>query len=91
MFENGQYAIDYDDFERKVADGVTMLILCNPHNPVGRVWTKKNHLGEICMRHHILVISDEAHGDFVYKENKHTPFANVLRIFGKFNNQYCTK
>ncbi|MDM5309428.1 MalY/PatB family protein [Peribacillus frigoritolerans] len=91
IFENGQYAMDYDDFERKVADGVTMLILCNPHNPVGRVWTKEelNHLGEICMRHHVLVISDEAHGDLVYKGNKHTPFASVSKEFSE-NSITCT-
>ena len=53
-----------------------MLIFCNPHNPVGKVWTKEELLkiGEICLKHHVIVVSDEIHMDFVYGERKHIPF-----------------
>lgn len=74
------YHIDYEDFERKIQqEHVKLFILCNPHNPVGRVWTREElqRLGEICLRHHVIVVSDEIHNDFAYPGYEHTVFANV--------------
>ena len=81
------YQIDFEDFERKIEqEHVKLFILCNPHNPVGRVWTKEElqKLGEICLRHHVIVVSDEIHNDFVYPGYEHTVFANVDPRFAEF-------
>ena len=64
----GQYQIDFDDLESKAADPKNkILILCNPHNPVGRVWKKLElaQVAAICMRHDVFIIADEIHGDFL--------------------------
>lgn len=77
--DDGKYHIDFDDFERKAEQyGVKLFLLCNPHNPVGRVFTREEleQLGEICLRKNILVVSDEIHQDFVY-EGKHQVFADL--------------
>lgn len=77
--DDGKYHIDFEDFERKVKDNnVKLFLLCNPHNPVGRVWSREEleKLGEICTRHNVIVISDEIHQDFVFK-GKHQVFANI--------------
>ena len=82
-----QYSIDYEDFERKIVqEHIKLFILCNPHNPVGRVWTREElqYLGEICLRHHVIVVSDEIHNDFVYPGFEHTVFANVDPRFAEF-------
>ena len=82
-----QYSIDYEDFERKIEqEKIKLFILCNPHNPVGRVWTREElqQLGEICLRHHVIVVSDEIHNDFVYPGFEHTVFANVDPRFAEF-------
>ncbi|MCL2446977.1 MAG: pyridoxal phosphate-dependent aminotransferase [Oscillospiraceae bacterium] len=79
VYENGAYHIDFDDFERKlVQHSVTLFILCSPHNPVGRVWTadELRRLGEICLRHNCLVLSDEIHCDFTCVGYKHTIFGS---------------
>ena len=84
---NSAYRIDFDDFERKIEqEHVKLFILCNPHNPVGRVWTREElqKLGEICLRHHVIVVSDEIHNDFVYPGYEHTVFANVDPRFAEF-------
>lgn len=76
-FKEDHYELDFDLFEKKIIeDNVKMLIFCNPHNPVGKVWTKEELLkiGEICLKHHVIVVSDEIHMDFVYGERKHIPF-----------------
>lgn len=81
------YQIDFEDFERKIEqEHVKLFILCNPHNPVGRVWTVEElqQLGEICLRHHVIVVSDEIHNDFVYPGYEHTVFANVDPRFAEF-------
>ena len=81
------YQIDFEDFERKIEqEHVKLFILCNPHNPVGRVWTVEElqKLGEICLRHHVIVVSDEIHNDFVYPGFEHTVFANVDPRFAEF-------
>jgi len=82
-----QYSIDYEDFERKIVqENIKLFILCNPHNPVGRVWNREElqYLGEICLRHHVIVVSDEIHNDFVYPGFEHTVFANVDPRFTEF-------
>ena len=75
---DGRYGIDFADFEEK-AKQAEMFILCNPHNPVGRVWTRDEllRMGEICLRHGVTVISDEIHQDFIYKGHKHLVFSNL--------------
>lgn len=78
--ENGRYTMDFEDLEKKASDPrARALILCSPHNPVGRVWTREelSTLGEICRRHGIVVISDEIHCDIVYRGYKHIPFASI--------------
>ena len=76
---NGRYEMDFDDLERKLASGVRMMILCSPHNPVGRVWTAEElkNLAGLCVRHNCIVVSDEIHSDLIYRGYKHTPFAVV--------------
>jgi len=73
------YEIDYDDFESKIKHHTSLFILCNPHNPVGRVFSKSEleRLGEICLRHGVLICSDEIHCDLVYKDNHHIPIASL--------------
>ncbi len=80
--ENGNYIMDYDDIESKIKD-VKIFILCNPHNPVGRVWTLEEltKLGDICLKNNVLVISDEIHSDIIFKNHKHTPFASISKEF----------
>lgn len=73
-----RYEIDFDDLEKKT-DGVKMMILCSPHNPVGKVWSKEDliKIGEICKRKNIMIISDEIHSDLIYKPTKHFPFSSI--------------
>lgn len=71
IYENGTYQMDFIDLEQKVADpGVKVLLLCNPHNPAGRVWTKQEltRLGEICLRNDVWVVSDEIHCELVFRD-----------------------
>lgn len=80
LSENGHYEIDFDDFEKKVvAEKVKLFMLCNPHNPVGRVFTKEElaRIADICARHNVLIVSDEIHADFTYEGFTHTPLLNV--------------
>ncbi len=75
----GRYQIDFDDLEIKASDpNNKILILCNPHNPVGRVWTKTElgRVAEICASHNVFVIADEIHGDFVFPPHQYTPYLN---------------
>jgi cystathionine beta-lyase len=76
---NGKFEMDFEDLERKITSNTKLFILCNPHNPGGRVWSSETlkHLAEICSRHNILVVSDEIHADMVLKGHKHIPFATV--------------
>jgi len=82
LIKTGQgYEIDFDDLEKQVAKPRNkMLILCNPHNPVGRVWTKEElqRVGEICFKHNIFVISDEIHADITYQGHQYTPYAKAV-------------
>ena len=77
---DSRYEIDFDDMENKIRENdVKMLILCNPHNPVGRVWTKEEiiKIGKICLKNQIIIVSDEIHADFVYSGHKHIPIASL--------------
>lgn len=82
--EDGNYIMDYEDIESKIKD-VKMFILCNPHNPVGRVWTKEElqKLGDICLKNNVKVISDEIHSDIIFKGHKHVPFASISEEFAQ--------
>ena len=74
------YEIDFEDLERKAADPNTkLLILCSPHNPCGRVWTREEliKIGEICLKNNVLVLSDEIHCDLIMPGHKHTVFASI--------------
>ncbi len=80
ILEDGRYRMDLDDLEEKASDPRTkMIYLCNPHNPVGRVWTvaELKELGDICARHNVLVVSDEIHGDITLFGHRYTPFASL--------------
>ena len=80
VLKDGHYEMDLEDLEQKVLDDhVKLMILCNPHNPVGRVWTREEltALADICLRHHVYVISDEIHGDFVWQGHEQTPYASI--------------
>lgn len=82
---DGNYVMDYENFEELAKSGAKMLLLCNPQNPVGRVWTRDElkKLGDICLKYGIKVISDEIHSDIVFGDNKHVPFAMISEEFSK--------
>lgn len=84
IYENRTYRIDFEDLEAKAADPqVKLLLLCNPHNPVGRVWTKEEltRIGEICIRHGVWVVADEIHCELVSPGYEYTPFASISEEF----------
>jgi cystathionine beta-lyase len=84
--DHGNYYIDFEDFERKIEQNdVKLFILCSPHNPVGRVWTKEEleRLGDICMRHGVFVVADEIHADFVFEGYRHTVFSTIKPEFDR--------
>ena len=79
-YEDGKYTIDFEDFEKKIVDNnVKVFILCNPHNPVGRVWTKEEleKMGDICLKHNVVIMDDEIHCDFTYPGFKFTSFMTL--------------
>jgi cystathionine beta-lyase len=77
--KDGRYAIDFEDFERRISHDTNTFILCNPHNPTGNVWSPEDlmRLGEICLRRRVVVLADEIHCDFVTRGHKYTPFASL--------------
>lgn len=80
VYADGSYTIDFDDFERKVADpAVRAFILCNPHNPAGRVWSadELRHMGELCLKHGVFVIADEIHCEMVAPGYTYTPYGTL--------------
>ncbi|MCC2233322.1 MalY/PatB family protein [Bacteroides hominis] len=84
VYTNGTYRIDFDDLARKATDPkVRLLLLCNPHNPVGRVWTRAELMciGEICLRNDVLVVADEIHCELVYSGHTYIPFASISDDF----------
>jgi cystathionine beta-lyase len=86
IYENGRYSMDFSDLEEKTKDPqVKMAILCSPHNPVGRVWTRDELLrfGEICLKNKVLVVSDEIHGDLILEGYVFTPFAGISEAFAQ--------
>lgn len=92
VYTGGTYVIDFDDFERKAADpSVKAFLLCNPHNPAGRVWAadELRRMGEICLRYGVFVISDEIHCELVMPGYKYTPFASLSDAF-LMNSATCT-
>lgn len=83
LTEEGTYKIDFADFEQKIiANGIKLFLLCSPHNPVGRVWTREEleTIGDICVKHGVTVVSDEIHNDFIW-EGTHTVFAGIKKEF----------
>ena len=81
--DDNRYHIDFEDFEDKIiSEKVRLIILCSPHNPVGRVWTAEElvKLGDICVKHGVIVVSDEIHADFVFK-GRHHVFASLKKEF----------
>ncbi len=79
--KDGKFYIDFEDFEKKIVDNnVKLFILCSPHNPVSRVWTKGElrKLGEICLKHNVYVCADEIHCDFVFEGSKHHIFIDAV-------------
>ncbi len=76
---DGRYEIDFDDFAGKIAGGVKMFILCNPQNPTGRVFSREEltRMAEICLKHDVLIVSDEIHADLVFSESQHIPIASL--------------
>lgn len=92
ILKDEKYIMDFEDLNEKVKDPkVKMLILCSPHNPVGRVWAKEElkKLGDICIENNVLVVSDEIHSDLVYKGSVHIPFASISDSFAQ-NSIICT-
>lgn len=81
--DDNRYHINFEDFEKKIiSEKVRLFILCSPHNPVGRVWTAEElvKLGDICVKHGVIVVSDEIHADFVFK-GRHHVFASLKKEF----------
>lgn len=79
-YEDGKYAIDFEDLEEKLRNPQSsLLILCNPHNPTGRIWSKEDlaRIGELCQKYHVVVLSDEIHCDITLPEKAYIPFASV--------------
>lgn len=84
IYENGNYQIDFEDFELKASHPQTKLfLLCNPHNPVGKVWKRDEleKLAEICSRHQVIVVSDEIHADLVFECHQHIPFISIAENY----------
>ncbi|ATH59059.1 pyridoxal phosphate-dependent aminotransferase [Staphylococcus nepalensis] len=77
--EHGNYSIDFEDFEEKLKQGITMFILCNPHNPGGVVWSTATleKIIELCVKYDVLILSDEIHSDLVFPEYQHIPLGKL--------------
>jgi len=83
LLKNNRYYLDFNDLEEKFAQGVKMMLLCSPHNPVSRVWTKNElqKIGKLARKYDVLIVSDEIHYDFVLSEVQHYPIANLSTDF----------
>jgi len=79
--KDGYYTMDFEALEASIDDNTKLFLLCSPHNPVGRVWTENEllKLGEICIKHDLLILADEIHSDLVYKGFKHLPLSGVSK------------
>ena len=83
IYKDGEYRIDFVDLEEKLADPqTTLMVLCNPHNPVGKIWDKETleRIGILCAKHHVLVLSDEIHCDLTDPGYEYIPFASVSEL-----------
>lgn len=80
-YSEGKYEMDFEQLESIITPKTKLLILCNPHNPVGRVWTKDEleQLAQICRKHDLLIVSDEIHADLVYEKHQHIPIASLSK------------
>ena len=79
-YDKGSYAIDYEDLEAKLArDDVKLMLICSPHNPVGRVWTRDelSKVCRLCLKYNVKMVSDEIHADFVFANREHVPLASL--------------
>ena len=82
-YEGGAYRLDFDDLEARLADPQSaLLLLCNPHNPVGKLWSREElaRVGELCAKHHVIVVSDEIHCDLTDPGRDYVPFASVSQV-----------
>lgn len=89
--DDHRYHIDFDDFEKRIInENIKLFFLCNPHNPVGRVWTEEEliRMGDICYKYHVIVVSDEIHADFVF-HGRHQVFVNLKKNYEE-NTITCT-
>ncbi|MCP8969812.1 MalY/PatB family protein [Ectobacillus ponti] len=79
LVRDGRYEMDFAALERQLQDGVKLFILCSPHNPVGRVWTKEEllRLGNLCEQYDVLIMSDDIHADIIFSGHTHTPLASL--------------
>ena len=79
-YEDGRYSMDFEELERKLADPQTsLMILCNPHNPIGKIWDRETlaEIGRLAAKHHVIVVSDEIHCDLTDPGKEYVPFASV--------------
>lgn len=82
VYDGNEYTIDFKDLEKKLAlSQTTMMILCNPHNPIGKIWDKDTlrRIGDLCAKHHVVVVSDEIHCDITAPNRKYVPFASISK------------
>lgn len=79
--EDGYYSMDFDTLEASIDERTKLFLLCSPHNPVGRVWSEKelSRLGEICLKHDLIILADEIHSDLIFKGSKHLPLASISK------------
>lgn len=92
ILKGERYAIDFSDLEKQIIENnVKLMLLCSPHNPVGRVWTRAElqKVGDICLKHGVIIVSDEIHGDFVWENNQQTVFATLGEKYAQ-NCVVCT-
>lgn len=89
QYKNGAYEIDFDDLETKFKQGVKAFILCNPHNPVGRVWSKQDleKMAALCLQYDVFMLSDEIHADLIFDGKKHIPLGTLSN---EINNRTIT-
>src|SRR5699024_6588197 len=84
-YDGEKYEINFADFEKKLQQGVKAFILCSPHNPVGRVWTKNEllEMARLCLKYDVLILADEIHADLVFRQHTHIPIASLSEEIGK--------
>lgn len=86
LYDGKQYSVDFEDLQNKLSNPqTTMMLLCNPHNPAGKIWDRETlkRIGELCYKHHVLVVSDEIHCDLTDTQHEYIPFASVSEMCAK--------